>query len=96
MNQNEQKYTVAQFANLLGWPVDALKAVIEKAMHDRSFHTIESLAARWNRSKATVRNILRESEKKDLRLAYFPKSVVPTVVVKMIEACMQLRERESA
>jgi hypothetical protein len=60
------KFSVAEVADIFGFPVPALVAAINhniQSLH-KPFYSISDLAARWDCSRATVLNILRESELK--------------------------------
>lgn len=65
------KFTIAEFAEMLGFPVAALSAIIAKnrASIKRPFYNISQLADRWGCSRAQVYNILREAEYKVLNTA---------------------------
>jgi hypothetical protein len=60
----QEKFTIAQFADMLGFPVAALDAIITKnrTAIKRPFYNIAQLADRWRCSRAQVYNILREAE----------------------------------
>jgi hypothetical protein len=65
------KFTVAEFAEMLGFPVEALNVIIVKnrTAYRRPFYNISQLAERWNVSRAQVYNILREADFKVLNIA---------------------------
>ena len=67
----QEKFTVAEFADLLGFPITALNAIIKKnrTAIKKPFYNISELADRWNISRAQVYNILREAEFKVLNTA---------------------------
>ena len=67
----QERFTVGEFAEILGFPVSALSAIIEKnrAAIKKPFYNISQLAERWSISRAQVYNILRESEFKVLNTA---------------------------
>lgn len=67
----QERFTVAEFADLLGLPVEALKVIITKnrSANKRPFYNISQLAQRWNISRAQVYNILREADFKVLNIA---------------------------
>ena len=71
IRQTQEKFSVAEFADLLGFPVGALNAIIAKnrAATKRPFYNISQLADRWDCSRAQVYNILREAEFKVLNTA---------------------------
>jgi DNA-binding phage protein len=66
-----EKFTVAEFAEMLGLPVEAVKVIIAKnrTAIRRSFYNISQLAERWGVSRAQVYNILREADFKVLNIA---------------------------
>ena len=70
-HQTQERFTVVEFAELLGVPVEALKIIIAKNRnaYKRPFYNITQLAERWNVSRAQVYNILRESDFKVLNIA---------------------------
>ena len=65
------RFTVAEFADMLGFPVAALNAIISKnrASVKKPFYNISQLADRWGCSRAQVYNVLRETEFKVLNTA---------------------------
>lgn len=67
----QERFTVAEFSEMLGFPVAALNAIIAKnrAAVKRPFYNISQLADRWDCSRAQVYNILREAEFKVLNTA---------------------------
>ena len=67
----QEKFTIAEFADMLGFPVTALRAIISKNRSGlkKPFYNIAQLAERWVISRAQVYNILRESEFKVLNTA---------------------------
>lgn len=67
----QERFTIAEFADLLGFPVAALNAIIAKNRIGikKPFYNISELAERWNASRAQVYNILREAEFKVLNTA---------------------------
>lgn len=88
----ETPFTVAEFSSLFGFPAEAIIEAIRRnrTAVKKAFYSIPDLAARWNCSRATVYNILRESEFKVFDLAREGKDrgkkLVPSVVVEKIEA----------
>jgi hypothetical protein len=66
-----QRFTIAEFANMLGFPVAALNAIIAKnrTAIKKPFYNISELAERWNISRAQVYTILHEAEYKALNTA---------------------------
>jgi len=83
--------SVSEFADLFGFPASAVVAAIEhhRAALKKPFYSIPELARRWNCSRATVYNVLRESEFKLLDLSRKGKNKghwnVPAAVVEHIE-----------
>ena len=71
LNPKQDRFTVAEFAEMLGLPVEALKVIIAKnrTANRRSFYNISQLAERWNISRAQVYNVLREADFKVLNIA---------------------------
>ena len=69
--QFSDSFTVAEFADMLGFPVGALVSIIEKnrIAIKKPFYNITELAERWDCSRATVYNVLRDSEYRTLHLA---------------------------
>src|ERR1700730_15229463 len=69
--QPAERFTVAEFAEMLGLPVEALKVIIAKnrTANKRPFYNISQLAERWNVSRAQVYNVLREADFKVLNIA---------------------------
>jgi hypothetical protein len=67
----QERFTIAEFADMLGIPVEALKVIIAKnrTVNRRPFYNISQLAERWNVSRAQVYNILREADFKVLNIA---------------------------
>ena len=67
----KEKFTIAEFADMLGFPVGALVAIIGKnrTAIKKPFYNITQLAGRWGVSRAQVYTILRESEFKVLNTA---------------------------
>jgi predicted DNA-binding protein YlxM (UPF0122 family) len=60
------KFSVAELAELFGFPVSALVEAINRNSQSlrKPFYSISDIAARWDCSRATVLNVLRESELK--------------------------------
>jgi hypothetical protein len=71
LHDRHQKYTLAELADLLGWPVTALNAIVAKRREaiDKPFYTITQLKDRWGCSRAQVYTILREAEYKAFNVA---------------------------
>ena len=97
------KFTVAEFADMIGFPVGTLYAIIEKNRSSlkKSFYNISQLAERWEVSRAQVYNILRESEFKVLNTASKNSQErqswrVPASVVEKIEASRMKQVSEIA
>jgi predicted DNA-binding protein YlxM (UPF0122 family) len=63
---SSDKLSVAELATLFGFSVPALVEAINRNRQSLSkpFYSVSDLAARWDCSRATVLNILRESELK--------------------------------
>jgi hypothetical protein len=70
-HQTQEKFTLVEFAELLGLPVEALKTIIAKnhTANKRPFYNISQLAERWDVSRAQVYTILREADFKVLNIA---------------------------
>jgi hypothetical protein len=66
-----EKFTLGEFADMLGFPVAALNAIVVKnrTAIKKPYYNISQLAERWNVSRAQVYNILREAEFKVLNAA---------------------------
>jgi hypothetical protein len=84
--------TIAELADIFGFPVSALVAAIERNRRTikKPFYNVSELAKRWDCSRATVYNILRECEFKMLNVASKENKErnswrVPTSVVERIE-----------
>jgi predicted DNA-binding protein YlxM (UPF0122 family) len=56
--------SLQELADLFGFPVSALIEAVNRNRQtvNKPFYSIPELAKRWNCSRATVYNILRESE----------------------------------
>jgi hypothetical protein len=82
---------ITDLAEALNIPSSAVIAAIENSRRTikKAFYSIPELAKRWNCSRATVYNILRESESNLLNLSDRTKKrnrwSVPAAVVKRIE-----------
>jgi hypothetical protein len=65
------RFSVSDWADLFGFPVAALIAAIERNRQAirKPFYSVPDLAKRWNCSRATVYNILRETELKLFNLS---------------------------
>jgi hypothetical protein len=70
-HQTQERFTVVEFAELLGVPVEALKIIIAKnrTAIKRPFYNISQLAERWDVSRAQVYTILKEADFKVLNIA---------------------------
>ena len=81
----QERFTIAEFADMLGFPVTALAAIIEKnrSAIKKPFYNISQLAERWAISRAQVYNILRESEFKVLNTASKGSEGVKTGVFRL-------------
>lgn len=83
--------SISELADVLSLPATALISAIERSKRDikKPFYSIPELADRWNCSRATVYNILKESEFKLLNLTREGKKKghlnVPASVVERIE-----------
>jgi len=66
-----ERFTLAEFADLLGFPVAALNAIVVKnrTAVKKPYYKISQLAERWNVSRAQVYNILRQAEFKVFNVA---------------------------
>lgn len=97
------KFTITEFADVLGFPVQALIAIIEqnRGAIRKPFYNISELAERWNCSRATVYNVLRETEFKVLNVAGKASTQrdcwrIPASVVERIEQSRMNRLPEVA
>lgn len=85
------KLSIAELADIFGFPVPALVEAINRNRQaiKKPLYSIPELAKRWNCSRATVYNILRESESKLLNLSRQDRGKgkwnVPAAVVERIE-----------
>jgi predicted DNA-binding protein YlxM (UPF0122 family) len=85
------KFSIAELADVFGFPVSALVEAINRNRQaiKKPFYSIPDLAKRWNCSRATVYNVLRETEFKLLNLSRPGKDkgkwLVPAAVVERIE-----------
>ena len=85
------RLSVAELAAIFGFSASAFVDAINRNRQaiNKPFYSIPELATRWNCSRATVYNILRESEFKLLNLSRKGKDKgkwnVPGVVVDRIE-----------
>ena len=85
------KLSIAELADVFGFPVPALVEAINRNRQavKKPFYSIPELAKRWNCSRATVYNVLRESELKVLTVAQKSakkgKWNVPASIVEHIE-----------
>ena len=83
--------SISELADVFGLPATALVSAVERNRRviKKPFYSIPELAKRWNCSRATVYNILRESESKLLNLTRKDKKKghwnVPASVVERIE-----------
>jgi hypothetical protein len=63
--KDTDKLTIAEFAEVLNLPTSAVISAVEaKRGTYKPYYTITELADRWNVSRATVYNVLREFEAK--------------------------------
>ena len=69
--QETDSLTIAQFADLFGFPASAVLTAIERHRNtlNKPYYSIPDLAVRWRCSRATVYGVLKESEFKVLDLA---------------------------
>jgi predicted DNA-binding protein YlxM (UPF0122 family) len=85
------KLSITELANILGFPVSALVEAVNRNRQavKKPFYSIPELAQRWNCSRASVYNILRESESKLLNLSRKDRNKgkwnVPAAIVERIE-----------
>ena len=92
---------MAELPEIFGFPLTAIIAAIEKhrAAVTKPYYSIPDLAKRWNCSRATVYNVLRETEFKLLDLSRQGKDRgkwnVPAAVVERIEQSRMERLPES-
>jgi hypothetical protein len=83
--------SISELADAFGLPATALASAVERNRRSikKPFYSIPDLATRWNCSRATVYNILGESEFKLLNLSRQGKKKgkwnVPASVVEHIE-----------
>jgi predicted DNA-binding protein YlxM (UPF0122 family) len=83
--------SLKELAEALNVPVSALTVAVEKNRKTikKPYYSIPELAVRWNCSRATVYNILKESELKMLNLSRENRKKgkwnVPALVVEHIE-----------
>lgn len=83
--------SISELADVFGLPASALVSAVERNRQalKKPFYSIPDLAKRWNCSRATVYNVLRESELKALNVAQKNtkkgKWNVPAAVVERIE-----------
>jgi len=95
------KLSIAELADIFGFPVSALIDAINRNRRsfNKPFYSIPDLAARWNCSRATVYNILKESEFKLLDLSRKDKKKgkwnIPASVVEHIEQARMRRLPDS-
>jgi DNA-binding phage protein len=70
-HSKQEQFTVAEFADMLGFPVAALNAIIAKnrTAIKKPFYNISEVAKRWEVSRAQVYKILSEAEFKVLNTA---------------------------
>ena len=71
IDQRVERFTIAEFADMLGFPVTALSAILAKNRSTirKPFYNISQLAVRWEVSRAQVYNILREADYQILNIA---------------------------
>jgi hypothetical protein len=99
----QERFTIAEFADMLGFPVTALQSIISKnrSAIKKPFYNISQLAKRWGISRSQVYNILRESEFKVLNTASKGSEErqqwrIPASVVEKIEQSQMERVPEVA
>lgn len=84
--------SVAEFSSLFGFPAAAIIEAIRRnrTALRKAYYSIPDLAARWDCSRATVYNVLSESEFKVLDLKRDGKKrgkkLVPAAIVERIES----------
>ena len=94
--------SIPEFADALGFSVPALVEALNRNLQaiKKPFYSIPELATRWNCSRATVYNVLRESELKILNVGRKGTSkgkwAVPASVVEHIERSRTQHIPESA
>lgn len=94
--------SIAELADIFGFPVSALVDAINRNRQaiKKPYYSIPDLAARWNCSRATVYNILRESESKLFSMSRKGRGKgkwnVPAAVVERIEQTRMEPMPESA
>jgi hypothetical protein len=105
---SSDKFSVAEVADIFGFPVPALVAAMNRNIQSlhKPFYSISDLAARWNCSRATVLNILHESELKLFKassrratkrnLWRIPASVVKHVEDQRMQAMSDAKDEETA
>jgi predicted DNA-binding protein YlxM (UPF0122 family) len=85
------KFSISELAGIFGFPVSALVDAINRNRQavKKPYYSIPDLAARWNCSRATVYNVLRESESKLFNMSRKGRGKgkwnVPAAVVERIE-----------
>jgi len=85
------KLSIAELADIFSFPVSALVEAVNRNRQaiKKPFYSLPDLAARWNCSRATVYNILRESESKLFNMSRKGRGKgkwnVPAAVVERIE-----------
>src|SRR5712692_2949611 len=83
--------SISELANVFGLPASALVSAVERNRQaiKKPFYSIPDLAKRWNCSRATVYNVLNESEFKLLDLSREGRKKgkwnIPASVVERIE-----------
>jgi hypothetical protein len=99
----EKKFTITEFADMIGFPVSALETIIDKNRRaiNRPFYNITQLAERWECSRAQVYNIFRETEFKVFNVASQDSEKhqswrIPASVVEKIEQSRMARVPEAA
>ncbi len=99
----QEKFTIAEFADMIGFPVSALKTIIDKNRRAirRPFYNITQLAERWDCSRAQVYTILRETELKVFNIASQDSEKrqsprIPASVVEKVEQSRMSRVPEVA
>jgi hypothetical protein len=101
--QFSDRFTVAEFADMLGFPVAAIVSIIEKnrIAIKKPFYNINEVVKRWDCSRAQVYVTLRESEFKVFNIASGENKErnrwrIPASVVERIEQSRMNRLPEVA
>jgi predicted DNA-binding protein YlxM (UPF0122 family) len=105
---SSDRISVTELATLFGFSVSALVEAINRnrKILNKPFYSVSDLAARWNCSRTTVLNILRESELKLFKassqcatkrnLWRIPAPVVKHLEDQRMQALSDARDEEAA